>query len=49
MGGGGTTIDRGEYSSFTCLDVVSGLESLIQNKYPDTKSPNYKMLSKKII
>lgn len=49
MGGGGTTADRGEYSNFNCIDICSSLETLVHSKYSDTSSPNYKMLSKKII
>ena len=49
MGGGGTTADRGEYSSFNCLDICTALETLVHSKYSDTQSPNYKQLSKKII
>jgi hypothetical protein len=49
MGGGGTTADRGENSDLNALDVTIRLESLVSNKFPDSNSPNYKTLSKKII
>ena len=49
MGGAGTTGDRGEYSEMTALDVCVHLESLISKKYPNSSSPNYKALSKKVI
>ena len=49
MGGGGTTVDRGEYSEMTALEISIQLETLIFAKYPDTSSPNYKALSKKVI
>lgn len=49
MGDGGTTSDWGEHSEISCIEVVVHLENLIFTKFPDTSSPNYKTLSKKII
>ena len=49
MGGGGTTADRGENTDMNAIDISVILENLIQNKFPDSSSPNYKTLSKKII
>lgn len=49
MGGGGTTADRGENSEINALEVILQLENAVQNKFPDSSSPNYKTLSKKII
>ena len=49
MGGGGTTADRGEYSSMSAIDISVQLETLIFSKYSDSASANYKQLSKKII
>ena len=49
MGGGGTTADRGENSEMNALEVILQLENAVQHKFPDSSSPNYKTLSKKII
>ena len=52
MGGGGTTMDRGEHKEdgkLSIFDITVELENQIVGKFQDPRSPNYKVLSKKII